>query len=59
LAAPPDGRTAVISGGVLSSFPAQNGQKPPSCVAVSLSAKSSGRRLRSLAMITQRLASGS
>src|SRR5262245_42831469 len=59
LATPSPGRIAAISAGVLSSLPGQNGQNPPSGRTSPPSAKSSGRRLLSLAMITQRFESGS
>src|SRR5262245_39835556 len=53
LGAVPDLRTATISGGVLSSCPSQKGQKEPSAADSCDGTKSMGRRLRSVAMMTQ------
>src|SRR5262249_19013832 len=55
----PGRRTATISGGVLSSCPSQNGQKDPSGGDSCVGTKSMGRRLRSVAMMTQVLEIGS
>src|SRR4029453_2732797 len=55
----PERRTATISGGVLSSCPSQNGQKDPSAWDSCDGTKSMGRRLRSVAMMTQVLETGS
>src|SRR5215831_19958528 len=52
------GRTAYTSGGVLSSFPGQNGQNPV-LLGTGTAVKLVGRRLRSVAMITQRPITGS
>src|SRR5262245_53893768 len=52
------GRTATISGGVLSSLPGQNTHGPPRVRTGSV-LKSDGRRARSVEMITQRPTTGS
>src|SRR2546427_11895325 len=52
------GRTATISGGVLSSLPVQNTHGPPRGRTGSV-LKSFGRRARSVEMITQRPTTGS
>src|SRR5512144_195576 len=49
----------MISGGVLSSCPSQNGQRPPSVCVCDSVLKSCGRFARSCAMITQRPTIGS
>src|SRR5256885_10225817 len=49
----PGSRIAMISGGVLSSCPSQNGQNEPSEEGSETGTKSMGRRLRSVAMMTQ------
>jgi len=60
LGAAPGGRTAKISGGVLSSFPVQNGQNVPGGSTSSRGMmKSPGRLPRSTEMITHRCWIGS
>src|SRR5258708_7577839 len=49
----------MISGGVLSSWPSQNGQRPGSVLGCISALKSCGRFARSCAMITQRPTIGS
>src|SRR5947209_148898 len=55
----PELRTAMISGGVLSSFPSQNGQNELGGTASRSGVKSIGRPLRSVAMMTHLLERGS